>query len=223
MQNAHDVESLAPSRIIGRRVREQREGRGWSQDRLARDLAEVGVHLGQTGVARLEKGARRVTLEDLDALAVVLDVPRLLLELPSEDERVEIVRVGAEPGQEELAYGPEPGQVKVVKYRRRGGPLVESRDRVRAWIVGQRPLDAGRDAGRYRAAAGLLQPRPGQPHLGAFLRTLAEQLDSEDFDGQVEAILAAREYLQGALRGIRMMKARHSSKEDVTGGDATTN
>jgi transcriptional regulator with XRE-family HTH domain len=217
MQNAHDVESLAPSRIIGRRVREQREGRGWSQDRLARDLAELGVHIGQTGVARLEKagpGARRVTQEDLYALALVLDVPPLWLQLPSEDERVEIVHVGGERGQEELdfPYGPEPGRVKVRRYRRGGGPLVEGRDRVRAWIVGRRPLDAGRDPQRYRAVEGELQPHPGQPHLGAFLRALAEEIDSEDFDGQEQAILAAQKYLDGALRGIRMFKARYSDK-----------
>jgi transcriptional regulator with XRE-family HTH domain len=188
MQDVHGgFESLAPSRIVGRRVREQRDGRGWSQDRLARDLADVGVHMGQTGVARLEKTgptARSVTQEDLYALALVLDVPPLLLQLPADDERVEIVHA-----------------------------LLEGRDRVRAWIVGQRPLDAGRDVQRYRAGAAELQPREGQPHLGAFLRSLADLIDSEDLDGQEQAILAGREYLQGALRGIRMIKARRSDKE----------
>jgi transcriptional regulator with XRE-family HTH domain len=188
MQDAYgSFESLAPSRVVGRRVREQREGRGWSQDRLARDLADVGVHMYQTGVARLEKTgptARSVTQEDLFALAFVLGVPPVLLQLPADDERVEIVR-----------------------------SLAEERDRVHAWIVGRRPLDAGRDPQRYRAGTAELQPRPSQPHLGAFLRSLADLIDSQDLDGQEQAILAAREYLQGALRGIRMIKARYSDKE----------
>jgi hypothetical protein len=81
--------------------------------------------MGQTGVARLEKTgrfARWVTQEDLFALAFALDVPPVLLQLPADDERVEIVH-----------------------------QLLEGRDRVYAWIVGQRPLDAGRDPQRYRS------------------------------------------------------------------------
>jgi hypothetical protein len=79
-------------------------------------------------------------------------------------------------------------------------------------MVGERPLDAGRDAGRYRAVAGGLQPRPGQPDLGSFLRSLADQLDSEDYDGQERTILAAQKYLQGVLPGLRMMKSRYSGE-----------
>lgn len=55
---------------FGRVVREHREGRGWSQDRLA---AEAGLH--RTYIGSVERGERNVTLNSIWRIAAALGVP----------------------------------------------------------------------------------------------------------------------------------------------------
>lgn len=71
------VENERPSveARAGRRVRELRQARGWSQTDLATHLRPYGFDLTQSTVAKLEAGARPTRLDELDALAAVLGVP----------------------------------------------------------------------------------------------------------------------------------------------------
>ena len=63
-----------------RTVRDLRERRRWTTDDLSRRLTEAGYPLAQSGVARLESGGRRITVDDLEALAAVFGVhPAALL------------------------------------------------------------------------------------------------------------------------------------------------
>lgn len=68
--NAPDVRSTFASR-----VRQVREGQGWSQEELARRLSEVGLRLDPTAITRLERGERSVRVEEAVAVAQTLGVP----------------------------------------------------------------------------------------------------------------------------------------------------
>ncbi|WP_158289833.1 helix-turn-helix domain-containing protein [Micromonospora sp. S4605] len=60
---------------FGAQVRQAREARGWTQDRLRRTLREVaGVDLSSTAMARLEGGKRPIRLNEVTALARVLEL-----------------------------------------------------------------------------------------------------------------------------------------------------
>jgi transcriptional regulator with XRE-family HTH domain len=90
----------APSRVFGRQVKEARR----RLDRMTQ--AELGVRLRELGVsgmrqetvARLEKGTRRVTLDDALAVAVALGIqPVWLLSGYMTDEPVRVVPALDEP------------------------------------------------------------------------------------------------------------------------------
>ncbi len=57
------------------RVRQSREGRGWTQEELARHLAEVGLRLDPTAITRIERGDRAVRIEEAVAIAAALRTP----------------------------------------------------------------------------------------------------------------------------------------------------
>jgi transcriptional regulator with XRE-family HTH domain len=76
-----------PTSVIAARVRALRKDRGWSAERLADAMREVGVPFDKTVVANLETGRRRfVTVQELLALAVVLGVAPTHLLVPLDDE-----------------------------------------------------------------------------------------------------------------------------------------
>ncbi len=57
------------------RVRQIREGLGWSQEELARRLAEIGLRLDPTAITRIERGDRAVRIEEAVAIAQALRSP----------------------------------------------------------------------------------------------------------------------------------------------------
>ena len=141
----------------------------------------MGIQIGQTDVARLEKlpGAdtgkdpRPVTVEDWLALAFVLDVPPLALLLPKDQERLAILPKGArprDPEQVERSLGP----VKPLPRTYSGPhtPVNESRDRTAAWIVGRTPLNAQREPGRYKSYGRQDTQTSGLSGLGEYLHML---------------------------------------------------
>lgn len=75
-----------PEAAFGRRVREEREKRGWSQEYLAQQLhATAGISLHSTAVTRIERGERAVRLREAIGLVDAFDVPLGIL-LASQDE-----------------------------------------------------------------------------------------------------------------------------------------
>lgn len=61
--------------VLGSRVKQAREARGWSQERLAEKLTEaLQRELKPLTVLRLEKGTRPTTVRELLALADVFGV-----------------------------------------------------------------------------------------------------------------------------------------------------
>lgn len=82
-------EAAAPTQRVGQRVVALREQRGLSQRALADRLTSLGVRTHQTGVAKIETGGRKVTVDDLVALAVALNVsPGWLLAPPDADDEL---------------------------------------------------------------------------------------------------------------------------------------
>jgi transcriptional regulator with XRE-family HTH domain len=64
-----------------------RTTRGWSQERLAAILDEVyGYPIHPTALSRIEKGTRKVTIDDLIAISAALDVAPVHLLFPIEGE-----------------------------------------------------------------------------------------------------------------------------------------
>lgn len=86
-------ETDGPTAVLAARLRELRERRGWSADRLAEEMASAGIPWKRAVVTKLETGRRQaVSVAEWIALAYVLDVPPLELLAPlGQDIEVEIL------------------------------------------------------------------------------------------------------------------------------------
>lgn len=72
-----------PTRLIAERVKALRGRLGWTGQRLAEEMTNVGVGWDRSVVANLEAGRRRfVTIDELFALALVLQVAPVHLLVP---------------------------------------------------------------------------------------------------------------------------------------------
>lgn len=91
---ASDGGPVAVRDVIADRVRNLREARGWSQQRLADELTDVtGERVGRTTVTTIEgRGrAKSINVDDLHALALALDVSPVDLVCPVADDARVIV------------------------------------------------------------------------------------------------------------------------------------
>jgi len=79
------VEALGPTGArVGRRLNELRRGRGLTLGELADKLKELGRPILLSALSKIEKGQRRVDVDDLVALALALDVSPNMILLPEE-------------------------------------------------------------------------------------------------------------------------------------------
>jgi transcriptional regulator with XRE-family HTH domain len=62
-------------KILGRKVRQLRTERGWSQEQLSERLNGLGWAVHQTTVAKLEAGTRPIRIAEADTLAVAFGLP----------------------------------------------------------------------------------------------------------------------------------------------------
>lgn len=76
-------EGLTPSEVATARMIDLRRERGWSQQRLAEELASLGVNMHQTTIAKIEKRDRTLSLDDALAIAVALKVAPVHLFVPT--------------------------------------------------------------------------------------------------------------------------------------------
>jgi transcriptional regulator with XRE-family HTH domain len=72
--------STQTNAAVGALVRSLRQQKGLSLEQLAATLATTGHPIGLNSLSKLETNARRITVDDLTALAAALDVhPAALL------------------------------------------------------------------------------------------------------------------------------------------------
>lgn len=81
----HAVQKGPVADRVAENVKAVRELRGLSYRELSRHLAEVGHRILPSGLVKIEDGSRRVDVDDLVALALVLRVPLPRLLLPGAD------------------------------------------------------------------------------------------------------------------------------------------
>ncbi|WP_327401978.1 helix-turn-helix domain-containing protein [Streptomyces sp. NBC_01288] len=84
-------EAVGPVETIGQRVKELRARRGWTAAQLGKELGKHGVRWDRFAVANLETGKRKnVTVTELMALALALDVAPTHLLIPLDDRLYKI-------------------------------------------------------------------------------------------------------------------------------------
>jgi transcriptional regulator with XRE-family HTH domain len=59
---------------FSKRLRSERDRRGWSQDELAKRLSDKGVHVYASTIAKIESGSRAARLNEVAAVADLLEV-----------------------------------------------------------------------------------------------------------------------------------------------------
>jgi transcriptional regulator with XRE-family HTH domain len=113
----HITPAARPVEHVARRVRELRRRRGLTAAQLAERLRQVGLDWDRSIVANLETGRRQaVSVEELLALALVLDVAPVHLLVPTDDEQLfQVTPTRAEPS-------------GVVRDWLRGGPPLAGTD-----------------------------------------------------------------------------------------------
>jgi transcriptional regulator with XRE-family HTH domain len=74
--------------IVGRRVTELRAIAGVTQQNISTGMRLLGIEWSRMTVADVERGKRKVSLEELAALAALFSVPALDLLLPTGEERI---------------------------------------------------------------------------------------------------------------------------------------
>jgi transcriptional regulator with XRE-family HTH domain len=84
--------ALTPQNAFRQQLKALREKRGWSQERLAEKVTELGTPMDQRVVSNIESGTRQdISLDEAFVIAAALNVPPPLLWLPlGAEDRVEI-------------------------------------------------------------------------------------------------------------------------------------
>lgn len=96
MANLEDDLATVPEtaeRRLGVRLRREREARGWSQQEVANRLADRGISLHMSAIAKIEAGSRTVRLNEAMALAQVFEVRIEDLASPPTNELNEIIEL----------------------------------------------------------------------------------------------------------------------------------
>lgn len=76
--------------LIARHLRRAREESGWTQEQVAGAMREAGWAWQRVTVAEVEGGGRRVSLDELLALAVIFGVPMIRFVLPGPGDYVRL-------------------------------------------------------------------------------------------------------------------------------------
>ncbi|WP_078491950.1 helix-turn-helix domain-containing protein [Streptomyces yerevanensis] len=171
------VEAGPTSAAVACNVRRVRERRGYSTYQMSRLLKEGGRPISPAAISKLERGERRVDVDDLTALASVLGISPAALLLPLTDSDKELVEVtGASAilatvawdwalGRRPLRVTPGKEQTELLEYQLYSLP---------PWLRGPvGPRDALRDRSPLRdprvgelleEIAALATPRPLPEH-----------------------------------------------------------
>lgn len=181
---------------IAAQVKRLREAQRMPITQLSERMGELGKPIARLGISDLEKGKRKVDVDELVALAKALGVPPLLLILP----------VGSEPETEVL-----PGIVRdtwdAAQWFTGEAPFTrnDSQD-FNEWALGARPLDMAREHERL-----LMNWRMELSHATGDMAAVAEaQPESALALAAIldESIKEARAFEKALLDHRRAMAAR---------------
>jgi len=75
-------------RIVAENIRRLRQANGYTTARLAEKAREHGAHMAPTTITKIEKCTRRLTVDELTAIAEALGEPPSRLLLPYNDNPV---------------------------------------------------------------------------------------------------------------------------------------
>lgn len=154
----------------------------WTDRDVSRRLADVGYPLVHTSVVRMRQGKRTISVQEWLHVALALSVSPLDL-----------------LGGGDLTIGS--GEAE----------RTESAGRVRAWIVGDVPLNTVPDPEHYATSAG--RPvRDGQSHTAQVLHSMANQLDVAEAEEHEGLLTTAIQTLIGSLKAAQLMRARIQEK-----------
>jgi transcriptional regulator with XRE-family HTH domain len=104
-QSSQQQNGATPTALVAARVRELRDGRGWSAQRLADELTQVGINWDRSIVANLESGRRAtVSVEELLALAYVFGVAPVHILVPTDDRPYPVVPTDERPTRQVRAW-----------------------------------------------------------------------------------------------------------------------
>lgn len=144
---------------------------GMQYKELSERLAELGHPIPTLGLRRIEAGERRVSVDDLVALAVALDMSPLALLLPRDGSRIAASGLTGVPEREVAhntqwlwAMGEQPlelsgnghgqeAQNEIALFQAKNKPRIDSRDIVSASF--SRGAGGGQSAGQIAEAQGL--------------------------------------------------------------------
>ncbi len=84
------ADAPTPGKLLGKRVRAVRSRKDWSQQRLADEMELLGVPMDRSAVAKVETGARGVSIDEVFAFALALGVSPTALLVPRAQEQVSI-------------------------------------------------------------------------------------------------------------------------------------
>lgn len=90
--------------VVAGRVRQAREAKGWSQAEVARRLTNAGAPMTQTALARLEGNRRGVLVEELVAIARVLEVPLVWLVIDTASAVAQLTKPAPTPSFDALLW-----------------------------------------------------------------------------------------------------------------------
>ena len=83
-----EPQEWTPHRVIAARMKELRKRHGWTAEQLAEKLTAVGIKWDRSIVSNVETGRRAsITVEEMMALAMVLDTSPVHMMVPLEDRR----------------------------------------------------------------------------------------------------------------------------------------
>jgi transcriptional regulator with XRE-family HTH domain len=178
-----------PRDLFAERLRDLREGRGWSQRDLADELERSGSPMDRAVIARIETGKRGVSLDEAILFAAVLGTSLENMIVPSDIAR---------PGSQET-------------FQIAGKITVPARD-VRLWLKGLQPL-------RQDDLAAWLKAMPdadlkANTHfdvlpLAHMFQRLIEDVGEGNLDEARELIANSH----GVLDGIERQIAREESQD----------
>lgn len=125
---------------VAANVKQLRKDRGLKLSEVAGRVTDLGRPMSLNTVSKIERGERQVSVDDLVALAIALDVSpnRLLLTPTSGEERVELTRDSGATAETVWRWATGEHALPVVPW---GEPHVMDFDRIRDFRLKNRPHD----------------------------------------------------------------------------------